>query len=225
MNLPLSRAVHALGTSAWPPRARRAFLASAFVAGALACMPAFASQLVPQNLARMIQKSDVIVTGEVLEITDGIDKGLPFTQVTLSVKGSIKRNLALDSQYTFRQYGLLKPRKLASGHYLLPSTFEGQPTWTRGERVTVFMNPAVGASGLRTPVGLAQGKFTYSGSKTANSSGNRNLFTGVSVKAGKLTASESDMLRTASGPVEAGVLLGLVRRAVDEQWIEKGWMQ
>ncbi|MBS0321629.1 MAG: hypothetical protein JSR18_13880 [Proteobacteria bacterium] len=207
------------------PPPGRAPLAAAFVVLALAVAPALASQLVPQNLARMIEKSDVIVTGEVLELTDGIENGLPYTQVTLSVKGSIKRNLALDSQYTFRQYGLLKPRKLASGHYLLPSTFEGMPTWVRGERVTVFMNGPVGTHQMRTPVGLAQGKFTYSGSKTANSYGNRDLFTGMSVKAGILTPTEADMLRTSRGPVEAGVLLGLVRRAVDGDWIAKGWMQ
>ena len=47
-----------------------------------------ASQLVAQNLKQMIQEADVIVTGEVSKVTDGVENGLPFTEVTMKVNSS-----------------------------------------------------------------------------------------------------------------------------------------
>jgi hypothetical protein len=202
--------------------------------GALACAllfaviwvaPVHASQLVPQNLKQMIRESDVIVTGDVVKVTDGIEKGIPYTEVTMKVSGSVKRDMKVNSSFVFRQYGLQKTRRMSDGRYLLPTKIEGMATWTVGEKVTTFMNRPVGRSGMRTPVGMAQGKFTYSGSRAANSFDNRGLFQGVTVKPGLLSARESAMLAKSSGAVEGDVLLNLVRRAVAEQWIEKGVMR
>lgn len=187
--------------------------------------PAHASQLVPQNLKQMIRESDVIVTGDVVRITDGIENGIPYTEVTMKVSGSIKRDMKVNSSFSFRQYGLLKARRMSDGRYLLPTKIEGMATWTVGEKVTTFMNRPVGRSGMRTPVGMAQGKFTYSGSHAANSFDNRGLFQGVTVKPGVLSARESAMLAKPAGAVEGDVLLNFVRRAVAEQWIEKGVMR
>jgi hypothetical protein len=205
--------------------ARHALLTAAFfVAGTLA-FPAQASQLVPQNLKQMIQASDVIVTGEVSRITDGVENGIPFTEVTMKVNASLKRDLAVDSNYKFRQYGLQKTRKMKDGRYLLASRIEGMSTWTVGEKVTTFMNKPASRTGLSTPVGMAQGKFTYSGSQAANSFDNRGLFKGMSVDPGVLSAREAAMLARNAGSVEGDVFTNLVKRAVKEKWIEKGVMR
>jgi len=205
--------------------ARHALVAALFVLAATAVAPLQASQLVPQNLKQMIHAADVIFTGEVTRVTDGVESGLPFTEVTMKVNSSIKRDMAVGSPYTFRQYGLLKPRKLQDGRYLLTSKIEGMATWTIGEKVTTFMNKPASRTRMSTPVGMAQGKFTYSGTQAANSFDNRSLFRGMSVDASVLNAKEAAMLAKTAGPVEGDVLINFVKRAVKEQWIEKGVMR
>ncbi|WP_457420335.1 hypothetical protein [Roseateles sp. P5_E7] len=193
---------------------------------ALLAPSAQASQLVPQNLKQMIQASDLIVTGEVTKLTDGIENGLPFTEVTLKVKESVKRDLALNSSYKFRQYGLLKTRRMGDGRYMLPAKIEGMASWKVGEKVTTFMNKPALRTGMVTPVGLAQGKFTSNGARLANSFNNRDLFKGMTVDPSVLNANEAAMLANKSGgAVEGGVLNRFVKRAISEQWIEKGVMR
>jgi len=192
---------------------------------ALGAAPAQASQLVPQNLRQMIQAADVIVSGEVSRLSDGIEHGLPYTEVTLKVKSSLKRELAANSSYKFRQYGLLKTRKLPDGRYLLASKIEGMAVWTVGEKVTTFLNQPGAHSGLVTPVGLAQGKFTVNGAQLANSFNNRDLFKGMTVDPSVLNANEAAMLARRGGAMDAGVLNNFVKRAVNEQWIAKGVMR
>ena len=204
---------------------RHVLLPGVFILAAASAAPSQASQLVPQNLKQMIRESDVIVTGEVSKITDGVENGIPFTEVTMKVNSSIKRDLAVNSNYSFRQYGLVKTRKMNDGRYLLATRIEGMATWTVGEKVTAFMNKPASRSGMRTPVGMAQGKFTYSGSQAANSFDNRGLFKGMTVDPGVLNAKESAMLAKPAGSVEGDVLTNLVKRAVKEQWIEKGVMR
>jgi hypothetical protein len=204
---------------------RRAVLPGAFLLAAIMVAPSQASQLVPQNLKQMIQEADVIVTGKVSKVTDGVENGIPFTEVTMNVNGSIKRDMAVNSNYSFRQYGLLKPRKMNDGRYLLATKIEGMATWTVGEKVTAFMNKPASRIGMRTPVGLAQGKFTHSGSQMANSFDNRGLFKGMTVDPSVLNANESAMLAKPAGSVQGDVLTNLVKRAVKEQWIEKGVMR
>ncbi len=204
---------------------RGALLPAVFILAAMSMAPAHASQLVPQNLKQMIHAADVIVTGEVIRITDGVDNGLPFTEVTMKVNSSIKRDMAAGSNYTFRQYGLLKPRKLNDGRFLLTSKIEGMATWTVGEKATTFMNKPSNRTRMTTPVGMAQGKFTYSGTQAANSFDNRSLFRGMSVDPSVLNAKESEMLAKPAGPVEGEVLINFVNRAVKEKWIEKGLMR
>jgi hypothetical protein len=204
---------------------RHALLNGLFILAATAATPLYASQLVPQNLKQMIHEAEVIVTGEVTKITDGVENGIPFTEVTMKVNSSIKRDMAVNSNYSFRQYGLLKPRKLQDGRYLLPSKVEGMATWTVGEKVTTFMNRPASRTRMTTPVGMAQGKFTYSGAQAANSFDNRGLFKGMSVDPSVLNAKESAMLAKPAGSVEGDVLMNFVKRAVKEQWIEKGVMR
>jgi hypothetical protein len=192
---------------------------------ALMAAPAQASQLVPQNLKQMIGKADLIVTGEVSKVTDGLQGNLPYTEVTLKVKGSFKRSLASGSSYRFRQYGLLKPRKMPDGSFMLPAKIEGMPNWTVGEQVTAFLNKPAAHTGLTTPVGLTQGKFTGGGSQAANSFNNQGLFKGMKVDPSYLRPGEAAMLARPAGAIDTGVLLQFVGRAVKEQWIESGVMR
>lgn len=202
-----------------------ALLGLTAIAASLLTSPVRASQLVPQNLKQMIQASDLIVSGEVNKLTDGIENGVPFTEVTLKVKSSLKRELAENSSYSFRQYGLLKTRKMSDGRYLLASKIEGMASWTVGEKVTMFLNKPALRTGLVTPVGLAQGKFTSSGSQLANSFNNRDLFKGMTVDPSVLNANEAAMLAKRGGAVEGGVLTNFVKRAVNEEWIANGVMR
>ena len=87
---------------------RHALLSVVFILAAIWVAPAQASQLVPQNLKQMIDAADMVVTGKVSKVTDGIDNGIPFTEVTMHVDSSIKREVAANGNYSFRQYGLLK---------------------------------------------------------------------------------------------------------------------
>ncbi|WP_342118976.1 hypothetical protein [Pseudoduganella sp. OTU4001] len=195
--------------------------------GALALMApsAQASQLVPQNLTQMIRSSDVIVMGEVAKVTDGIEHGVPYTEVTLKVKGSLKKDLKEKSMYSFRQYGLLKARKMPDGRYMLPARIEGMPTWSVGEQVTTFLNKPSSHNGLTSPVGLAQGKLTMGGDKAVNGFHNQGLFKGVKLEGATLSAEEKAMVAKPHGAVASGVFLGLVKRAVKEQWVETGVMR
>jgi hypothetical protein len=112
---------------------------------------------------------------------------------------------------------------MADGRYLLPAKIEGMPTWVVGERVLTFMNKPSAKTGLSSPVGLAQGKFSINGSKAANSFNNVGLFDGVQVVTrGLLRAPETSMLSKNSGPVDVNVLQGLVSRAVKNNWIATG---
>lgn len=192
---------------------------------ALTAPVARASQLVPQNLTKMIRAADVIVMGEVARVTDGIDNGVPYTEITLKVKGSLKKELKEKSLYSFRQYGLLKPRKMAEGRFLLPARIEGMPTWTVGEQVTTFLNKPSAHNGLTSPVGLAQGKLTMGADKSVNSFHNQGLFKGVKVEGVSLGADEQAMLARPHGAVATGVFLGLLKKAVKQQWVEKGVMR
>ncbi|MEJ6005080.1 hypothetical protein WG899_05945 [Paucibacter sp. AS339] len=209
-----------------PPRALSSAIRTALLAASASlALPALATQLPPQNLSQMIAKADLIVSGQVTAVKDGIENGLPFTEVTLKVSGSAKQTLDTSSSYSFRQYGLLKPRKMSDGRYLLPAKIEGMPTWQVGERVLTFMNKPAAATGLRTPVGLAQGKFSINGSKAANAFNNEGLFEGVSVDSGLLRNSETAMLAKRSGAVDLAVLQGLVNRAVKNNWVATGVMR
>ncbi|WP_083748990.1 hypothetical protein [Pelomonas sp. KK5] len=213
---------------------------------ALAVAPAaHATQLVPQNLTQMIAKADTIVAGRVTSVSDGISpEGVPYTEVTLKLSAAPKPVVAAaaasrgssraaasqsaaaaPATYTFRQYGLLKPRRMSDGRYLLPARIEGMPTWRVGEQVMSFMNKPAARTGLTTPVGLAQGKLTIEGTRAVNAFNNVGLFDKVQVSAGLLQGREAAMLGQTSGGVDLAVLQGLVQRAVKGNWVSSGAMR
>jgi hypothetical protein len=212
----------AAGVGSW----RRWRLAAALLAGAAMALPAAAVQLAPANLTRLLSQSDLVVSGKVTNVTDGIDaKGVPYTEVTLLVGSSAKKRLDTHSEFKFRQYGLLSSRKMPDGRFLVARAPEGFPTWTTDEQVVAFLFKPASKTGLRTTVGLSQGKFTASSGRLANEHQNRGLFAGVEVNPGLLTPSESAMLRGPAGAVDSATLMSLVNRAVAGQWIEKGVMR
>lgn len=191
----------------------------------LAALPAQATKLKQQNLTQLIRDADSIIGGVVKDVHDGIDdKGVPYTQVTISVGTSAKGRIAAEKDYTFRQFGLLKPRTLPNGHKLLAMTPEAFPRWREGEYVVAFLFRPAARTGLQTTVGLAQGKLSMVNRTLVNDFGNAGLFDGVDIDAALLTDAERAMLK-ASGPVDLDTFLGLVNRAVDNQWVEKGGMK
>lgn len=204
---------------------RRACMTVAVTLGMFGASSVSATQLVPHNLTKLIASADVIVTGTVTNVTDGMDRGVPYTEVTVSVSSSAKKKLAPRSEFKFRQFGLLKARKLPDGKYFVGMAPEGFATWRKDEQVIAFMGKPARLTGLRTTVGLEQGKFTTAGGRTANAQFNRSLFAGVQVQPGALTAAEAQMLKKPAGEVDAATLLSLVNRAVAGQWIEKGVMR
>lgn len=199
----------------------------ALIAGLALLLPqaAQATQLPNQNLAQLIGRADLIVNGQVTAVKDGIQDGLPYTEITLKVSSSAKKTLAPQSAYTFRQYGLLRARKMDDGRYLLPAKIEGMPNWQVGEKVMAFMNKPAARSGFSTPVGLAQGKLTITGNKATNGFNNVGLFEGLEVAPGLLRRNEARMLENRAGGVDLNTLQGLVQRTVKNNWLATGAMR
>ncbi|MDM4765491.1 hypothetical protein [Pelomonas sp. SE-A7] len=215
------------GTS---PPTRRTLLkslagAAAAIAGVGLTGQAQATQIKPHNLTRLINDADTIVGGKVIRVTDGMQGKLPYTEVTISVATSAKKKLVTRSEYTFRQFGLQKARKMPDGRFFLGLAPEGMAKWKKDEQVLAFLYKPAARTGLRTTVGLGMGKFLTMGDRMANAFNNRGLFQDVRINPGLLNAAEQDMLAKNGGDVDSNVLIGLVNKAVAGQWIQKGLMK
>jgi len=205
-------------------------LRTALIALAIACLSAAApaiqaGSMKEVNLTHLISDAQTIVQGTVKSVTDGIDEqGVPYTEVTLFVRSSAKGNVKDGSEYTFRQFGLIKPRTLADGRLLLAVTPEGFARWNEGETVVAFLRTPASMTGLQTTAGLAQGKLTRANGMLANAFGNEGLFEGLSINDALLNDEDRNLLTT-PGPVDEEAFMSLVHRAVSEQWIENGEME
>jgi hypothetical protein len=210
------------------PRApiRFSLLVAVIAAPLLCAAPAAqAAKLKPQNLTRLIADADQIVAGKVTRVTDGVSPGgLPYTEITIAVADSAKGELRGGKSYTFRQFGLLEPRKMPGGRVLVAVTPEGFPRWQEGEQMVAFLHQPAKRTGLQTTAGLAQGKLTMLNGRMANAFDNRGLFDGVKISDDLLTEKERAMLKS-SGPVDAATFIGLVGRAVSENWVATGEMR
>jgi hypothetical protein len=200
----------------------RTFLGFLTLAGlALAGTRAMALSLVEQNVVDLLRESDAIVVGTVGKVVDGIDdQGIPYTEVTLKVSESIRGTLPVD--YTFRQFGLLKPRPSADGKRLRMPAPEGFPRYATGEKVLLFLHPQARKTGLRTTAGLIQGKFTLGPGFVANGKDNAGLFRNVHLDSGLVEESDKRLLATQSGAMNPDAFLSFVRRAVRGRWVEAG---
>ena len=176
------------------------------------------------NVVDLVANSELILRGTVKNVTDGIDeRGIPYTEVTLHVAEAIRGQVAGD--YTFRQFGLLKPRDMGNGKTNLMVTPAGWPSYTKGEETILFLNKKAAWTGLQTTVGLGQGKFNVSMAGATNQSNNTGLFKNVMIDQSLLGTKEKRAMLTEKGAVNANAFVGLVKQAVDGRWVENGRMK
>jgi hypothetical protein len=188
---------------------------------ALAGTRAMALSLVEKNVVDLLRESDTIAVGTIEKLSDGVDdRGIPYTEVTLKVSESIRG--ALPDTYTFRQFGLLKPRPTPDGTMVMMPAPEGFPRYASGERVLLFLYPQARRTGLRTTAGLIQGKFALGPGLAVNGTGNEGLFRNVRLDQGLAEESDKRMLATRSGAVNPDAFLRFLRRAVQGRWVETG---
>ena len=175
------------------------------------------------NLVDLVANSELILRGTVVNLTDGIDdRGIPYTEVTLHVSEAIRGQVGGD--YTFRQFGLLKPRDMGNGTVTLMVTPAGWATYTKGEETILFLNKHAAWTGLQTTVGLGQGKFKVAMAGAVNQSNNAGLFKNVTIDPTLLGTKEQRVMMTQQGPVNVNAFVGLVKQAINGQWIETGRM-
>lgn len=176
------------------------------------------------NIIELVSKSELILRGTVSRVTDGIDEhGLPYTEVTLRVSEAIRGEVG--REYTFRQFGLQKPRPMGNGLVNMMVTPAGWPTYRVGEQNILFLNKPAKWTGLQTTVGLAHGQFKVAMAGATNQSNNSGLFTHVHIEPGLLGESDRRVMNTAAGPVNARAFVGLIHKIVDGHWIELGSMR
>lgn len=199
-------------------KARIASTIFAIAGLALAAGDAGAMTLKQTNLVDLIRQSDTIVMGNVTAVTDGLlENGLPYTEVTIAISEKLRGDE--QGTLTFRQFGLTTARPIGDGR-TIPAAPEGMPRYAIGEEILVFMNPGASITGLRSPVGLGHGKFTFGAGTAENTLGNRGVFENISVEPGITSANDDRILATAMGAVNDQDLKSLVRRAVSARWVE-----
>ena len=188
---------------------------------ALGLNVAHAKNMEKQNLVDLMTHTDSILVGTVADRTDGFHKGLPYTEITVTVGQSIKGNHG--ETYTFRQFGLIEPKSMGDGRVNLMVTPAGWPTYVKGEQVMLFLHKPASETGFQTTAGLTQGKFSIRGNQVANGIGNDALFAGMKINA-KLSTSQQNLVEQPGGAYAAEDFFSLVKTAVEENWIENGVM-
>jgi len=189
---------------------------------ALITTPLHAMKIRSQNLTQLISESSSIVFGTVSSVTDGIDdKGVPYTEVTIQVGSDAKGRIADGEFYSFRQFGLLTPRKMPNGKAYIALRPEGFPEWIAGETVMAFLRAPASVTGLQTTAGMGQGKLSLVNGKLINEYQNAGMFEGIDIDQNLLTNEQQNMLLNPRA-IDASAFVDLVGRAVSEQWIEKG---
>lgn len=184
-----------------------------------------AASVKSRNLSQLINESDSIVIGVVDKVDDGIDaRGVPYTEVTVKIAERM-RGKDTGGSYTFRQFGLIKPRKMDNGRTLMTVTPDGWPTYAKSEQVMLFLHKPARLTGLQTTVGLGQGKFRISNNRARSDANNRGLFDGVTFDPAMLTKNQKTMVTRREGAIDANALVDVVRRAVKENWSATGRMK
>jgi hypothetical protein len=177
--------------------------------------PSLAMNVKPVNLTDLVRQSDQIVTGTVTGVSQGTDEhGLPYTQVQVKVAESIRGGAS--GTLTFRQFGLQTAQPASNGRKLL-GLVAGMPRYTKNDQVALFLT-RTSTLGLRTTIGLDQGRFVLRGGNYENGANNSGLFKDVDFSKVTLNAKEKFLTTTQIGAVSADAFLGLVRRAVNENW-------
>lgn len=199
-------------------------IALTLIVGLFGPSTASATSMLPRTIVDLIRLSESILVGDVHTVRDGFDRdGVPYTEIGIDVDETLEGNVS--STYTFRQYGLLAPKELPDGRTHLGVSPDGWPHFSEGERVVLFLYSPAGQTGLRTTVGLFQGKLTVENGLAQNAMQNANLFRDVEVDDGVLDVAERHLLDVRDGAVDAAALVSFVRKAIDNQWIEAGVMR
>jgi hypothetical protein len=170
------------------------------------------------NIVDLIGESEYIIRGFVKEVTDGFENGVPYTQVTIRVNEALRGQVG--DEYTFRQFGLMQPRKMGNGKVNLSVSPDGWSKYAVGEDTMLFLYKRASMTGLQTTVGLGQGKVVFQGGNAISQLGNTGLFENVDVDANLLNDKDKRLLGTKKGAVNADGFLSFVRRAVKDKWIE-----
>ncbi len=176
------------------------------------------------NIVDLVSQSELILRGTVAKLSDGIDeRGIPYTEVTLQVAEAIRGQVG--SEYTFRQFGLLKPRSMGNGLSNVTVTPAGWATYRKGEETILFLYRHAQWTGLQTTVGLGQGQFRVAMAGAANRVDNAGLFAHMQVDPTLLNESDRHVMNTERGAVNAKAFVSLVRKIVAERWIEQGGLR
>ena len=176
------------------------------------------------TIVDLLQQSDLIVRGTVTSVTDGIDnRGIPYTEVKLQVNETLRGQVG--KEYTFRQFGLIKPHDMGNGTVNLMVTPAGWATYSKGEDTILFLRKPAAWTGLQTTAALGAGKFKVAMAGATNQANNVGLFKNVVVKPSLLGTKEQRAMLTAIGPVNVNAFVSLIRQAVQNQWVEKGSMR
>ena len=176
------------------------------------------------TIVDLLQQSDLIIRGTVTSVTDGIDnRGIPYTEVKLHVSETMRGQVG--KEYTFRQFGLIKPHDMGNGTVNLMVTPAGWATYSKGEETILFLRKPAAWTGLQTTAALGGGKFKVAMAGATNQANNVGLFKNVVVKPSLLDTKEQRAMLTGKGPVNVNAFVSLVRQAVQDQWVEKGSMR
>ena len=169
----------------------------------------------PLNLTELVQASHDIVKGTVSKISQGRIGSTPYTEIEVAVDETIRGQAS--PTVTFRQLDLQSKGPAENGRVYL-GDLPGMPKYEAGEHVILFLGKP-GLEGFRTTVGLQQGKFSIRGGNAENAFSNQGLFHDVRLgRRAALDEKETAMVATRKGVVGAETFLGLVKRAVDQNW-------
>jgi hypothetical protein len=185
----------------------------------------YSTTIVKRNLADLTKMAEVIFIGKMTGASDGLLNGrIPYTEYTFEVLESLKGDLPARSVYRYRQLGLLKPRDMGNGKTLAltAKNIGGLPLYKNGETALIFLGKSSLQTGLRTTVGLMQGKFVIENGMAANAINNAGLFEGMNVPQSgtKLSNAEKAMMKQKVGALDAKTLIETVKRAVKDQIFE-----
>jgi hypothetical protein len=185
----------------------------------------YSTTMVKRNLADLTKMAEVIFVGKLAGASDGLlNSHIPYTEYTFEVLESLKGELPVRSTYRYRQLGLLKPRDMGNGKTLALTgkNIGGLPLYKTGETALIFLGKPSPQTGLRTTVGLMQGKFKIENGRAANAINNAGLFDGMNVPQSgtKLSNAEKAMMSQKAGTLDAKMLIATVKRAVKEQIFE-----
>ena len=182
----------------------------------LGALAVHGTTLEKMNVAKLIQNSELILVGDIVNLTDGFNgNNLPYTEITLRVREAIKGSAG--GLYTFRQFGLMAPRDMGDGRVYVGVSPAGWPKFRTGEEVMVFLYTTT-SLGFQSSAGLMQGKFNIQDSQLFNEINNIGLFQDVAVDPALLTEEEQKMLDAAQGKCPAETFRGFVRKAVQQNW-------